>query len=288
MSMRSSNTDNKPSSSDKIRYDRQSSDSATRTVQRRATMESSPIRYQSRFKTENKPDSVDNLDETKPAKSFLPRKSLGDFRLRASTPSDLVSSEKVREDHSEASRLCKYLSPSNYYENVSRSQTPSLDTERSRSEHSQPTRKPSRFLRPDFYDNKDANYFLKEKKERELETQKVLKEIRDRRRFRDQSLSSEVNGQSEEDKSISASTDEILKNVSDNIKKIENNVQQEMHDYVNLPVKSVEKIPEYVNVNSNEVVKKPSTSKISRPKSYPAETHEHKKINLEDSRIFVP
>ncbi|KAK5644508.1 hypothetical protein RI129_005808 [Pyrocoelia pectoralis] len=308
LSMRS-NTDNKGPSSDRNRYDRQYSDNTTRTIPRRATMESSQLRYQNnRYKTEDKPDPNSNLDETKSNKSFLPKKSvardsdLNHSRLRSLdtklphllTPSEMASSEKIKEEHSDTSRLCKYLLPTNY-ENISRSQTPTLDSERGRSEHlyqSCNTRKPSRFLRPDFYDNKDANYFLKEKKERELETQKVLKEIRDRRksRFRDQSLSKEINGQLEkfaEDKSISGSTDEILKNVSDNIRKIENNVQ-EMHEYVNLPVQSQstdEKIPEYVNVNINNnnnettpVVKKSNTSKISRPKSYPAETHEHKKL----------
>lgn len=46
----------------------------------------------------------------------------------------------------------------------------------------QPTsRKVSRFLRSDFYDNKEENIVQKEKKEREMETQQVLKEIRDKR-----------------------------------------------------------------------------------------------------------
>lgn len=127
-------------------------------------------------------------------------------------------------------------------------------------------------MRPDFYDApKEENVYLKEKKEREMETQKVLKEIRDKRiknrinLRRERSASRENRGNSIETSSIlndlnanreisvsdsqnansqmsvvntpslssSRDTDAILQNVSDNIKKLESNVK-EIHDYVNV------------------------------------------------------
>ncbi|KAF5276288.1 hypothetical protein FQA39_LY06637 [Lamprigera yunnana] len=270
LSLRST-TDSKP-----VSWDKNRSDSKMPSY---SSAESTSPHYQSK--------GEDKLDLNK-STSFRRLKSpslVNDTRL---THAASNTSEKVDEylnKNSDSSRLCKYLSPSKDYENVCRPYSPNItETKSELSAH----RKTSRFLRPDFYENKDPNYFLKEKKEREIETQKVLKEIRDRRRsrFRDQSTSRiEVNGRvseerGESDKSASGSTDNILKNVSDNIKKIETNVKG-LHDYVNVTLD--EKIPDYVNVNSkNEsspIFKKANISKIARPKSYPNETQQQKKTS---------
>ncbi|KAK4875101.1 hypothetical protein RN001_011523 [Aquatica leii] len=273
LSMRNS-TDNKS-----VSWDKAKSDS---TMSRCLSVESSPLRYQNK--------TADKNEDLK-TKSFLPVKSSnrdditsGHISRRLRSPSLVNDTRSLQSDsttpdeylkNSDSSRLCKYLSPSKYYENLPRSYTPTETT----------TTRKSRFLRPDFYENKDANYFLKEKKEREIETQKVLKEIRERRRSRVREQSKDpnkldVNGslseeKGESDKSTSESTDNILKNVSDNIKNLESNVKN-LHDYVN--VRGEDKMPDYVNVTETPVVKKNTTSKIARPKSYPTETQEHKKL----------
>lgn len=196
----------------------------------------------------------------------------------------------------ESSSLTKYLSPNKYLD-TPRSYTPSIiDTERAKSEIRQPstTKRVSRFLRPDFYETvKEDNVFLKEKKEREMETQKVLKEIRDKRiknrlnarRERSRSRDGRTEGEIE--------TDAILKNVSDNIKNLESSVhsyvnlpavdgnsteKSVLHNYVNVPAVKIEDddvkgIPSYVNVPAPAVaVKKERVSKLVRPKSYPVDS----------------
>ncbi|KAF5290003.1 hypothetical protein FQR65_LT11669 [Abscondita terminalis] len=281
LSMRNS-TDNKSTTSwDKTKSDSRLPDT-TPSLSRRLSVESSPLRYRNK--------TPEDKNEDLKTKSSLPVKSSNrdvDVCRRLRSPSESKHTHNDSDDYlnksSDSSRLCKYLSPTKYYENMSRAYTPVTETK----PDLYPTRKPSRFLRPDFYENKDANYFLKEKKEREIETQKVLKEIRDRRRSRVRELSVskdsnkiETNGclseeKGESDKSTSESTDNILKTVSDNIKNLESNVKN-MHDYVNVSVEN--KIPDYVNVTEPPVVKKANVSKIARPKSYPTETQEHKKL----------
>ncbi|XP_065155761.1 uncharacterized protein [Atheta coriaria] len=141
-----------------------------------------------------------------------------------------------------------------------------------------PARRISRFLRPDFFDPpKEDNVVSKEKKERERETQQVLKEIRDKRiknrlnLRRERSLSKEKDIDTSEIKEVkdvkfdteeklikckelvealkkSINTETLLKNVSDNIKNIETNV---------------------LSRQQSQETKK--VSKLVRPKSYPAE-----------------
>lgn len=166
----------------------------------------------------------------------------------------------------------KYLSPTKYYDTPRAYVSSILDSDRSKTElkrPSTPSKRISRFLRPDFYDTpKEENVYLKEKKEREMETQKVLKEIRDKRiknrinLRRERSASRETSSNNTDvmlntnkatpvavshnlnnntDREISVvnsnnnlqDTDAILQNVSDNIKKLESNVK-EIHDYVNV------------------------------------------------------
>ncbi|XP_050294375.1 uncharacterized protein LOC126734700 isoform X2 [Anthonomus grandis grandis] len=116
-------------------------------------------------------------------------------------------------------------------------------------------RRISRFLRPDFYEPKDDNVYLKEKKERERETQQVLKEIRDKRKSRLRSQSRNREEAKEEPK------------------------EPKVHDYVNVePAKEVTEPPnkllhDYVNVKAPEpeppVKKESKISRLARPKSYP-------------------
>lgn len=218
----------------------------------------------------------------------------------------------------DSSSLTKYLSPIKNYD-LPRSYIPNvpsvLDTDK-KTEIRRPStttnKRVSRFLRPDFYDTpKEENVYLKEKKEREMETQKVLKEIRDKRiknrlsmrRDRSASRDNQNNELSKEilehndnvlnNNPISVSeTDAILKTVSDNIKKLESSVKDNIHDYVNLKdgkspellhdyvnvidnTNTPKEIHDYVNVKSPEtvpVVKKERVSKLIRPKSYPTES----------------
>ncbi|CAH0555404.1 unnamed protein product [Brassicogethes aeneus] len=126
------------------------------------------------------------------------------------------------------------------------------------------TRKVSRFLRPDFYDTQsqtqnNENFTIKAKSEKELETQKVLKEIRDKRKSRltarrersqskeKEDIHAEVNKFLEAKNEIKE-TKELLNNVSDNIKNLESTVNNNIngdiaHIYNNLPA------PNNINVN---------------------------------------
>lgn len=139
-------------------------------------------------------------------------------------------------------------------------------------------RKISRFLRPDFYDTPKENVLVKEKKEREMETQKILKEIRDKRKNRLRRDRSSSRDKTLED---STETNEILDDVSNNIKNLENNTK--IHDYVNVVGEETKpngieekKIHDYVNVKNEEnnpvIIKKTKISRLVRPKSYPTES----------------
>lgn len=166
------------------------------------------------------------------------------------------------------------------------------------------TKRVSRFLRPDFFDApKEESTYLKEKKEREMETQKVLKEIRDKRRSRlrhERSQSREKQlekDDSEKDfyrkkEDIVKEADKLLTNVCNSIKTLENNMKSSgLHDYVNMPVHSADKstseiksssessakvLHDYVNVKGKDAdcgsIKKEKVSRIARPKSYPSDS----------------
>lgn len=163
-------------------------------------------------------------------------------------------------------------------------------------------RRISRFLRPDFFEGQKEdkdNVVLKEKKEKELETQKVLKEIRDKRKSRlnlrrersasrdraDETklpdLHAEVN-KFLEAKNELKETKALLNNVSDNIKKLETTVQSTSpdittHSYVNVP------IHDYVNVNINGIkhdyVNVPeATEPTIMPNEVPVENNAQEKL----------
>ncbi|CAG9860362.1 unnamed protein product [Phyllotreta striolata] len=158
----------------------------------------------------------------------------------------------------------------------------SLETIDSGKIDAQKPKRHSRFLRPDFYEGqKEENVYLRDKKEREMETQKVLKEIRDKRKSRLCSKRREEsqnrdNSEKSEDQSLAeldTTADVLLNQVSDSIKTLES--ANNIHDYVNVPGTSgsTDILHDYVNVkSSNTPVKKEKQSKIARPKSYPAET----------------
>lgn len=181
-------------------------------------------------------------------------------------------------------------------------------------------RRISRFLRPDFFESKEDNVYLKEKKERERETQQVLKEIRDKRKSR---LRSRSRGRSDTDDTRSKTPSRDLESpaVEEVILKTTSNEQalndykekiqspsptKNIHDYVNVPApntcispknlekelenkteESVKPLHDYVNVsvkdNTVTPVKKESRiSKIARPKSYPNENIERTKVKPEN------
>ncbi|KAJ8912911.1 hypothetical protein NQ315_017241, partial [Exocentrus adspersus] len=173
-------------------------------------------------------------------------------------------------------------SPSKSYDSTSSFVPSSTDSNKTDvKKPSSSPRRASRFLRPNFYDTpKEENVYFKEKKEREMETQKVLKEIRDKRKDE-----------------TGKETEKLLKKVSSNIKNLEDNVKN-IHDYVNVPganqecnVKTEEVAPksfqnhdyvntakvlhDYVNVKATEntapPMKKEKSSRIARPKSYPSD-----------------
>uniref|UniRef100_A0AAR5Q4S2 Protein kinase domain-containing protein n=1 Tax=Dendroctonus ponderosae TaxID=77166 RepID=A0AAR5Q4S2_DENPD len=160
------------------------------------------------------------------------------------------------------------------------------------------TRRISRFLRPDFFEPKEENVLVKEKKERERETQQVLKEIRDKRksRLRSQSRTREEKGEEPAETPTEVPTVDVV-DVAEKSLALNPTVTKPSHDYVNLPQPLVEPSPEkqtsvnkpsqslnsskvihdYVNVkvaeNSVPTIKKESRlSRIARPKSYPTET----------------
>lgn len=153
--------------------------------------------------------------------------------------------------------------------------------------HKTEIRKPSpkrvsRFLRPDFFDPpKEENALVKEKKEREMETQKVLKEIRDRRKCRlrrERSVSREKSEAIEEEKKDE--TKQLLNNVSNNIRNLENNVKN-IHDYVNVSQPIIDnKIIEESRIIPKKIdeTKKSRISRLVRPKSYPTENVDKDKI----------
>ncbi|KAL1509473.1 hypothetical protein ABEB36_004199 [Hypothenemus hampei] len=154
-------------------------------------------------------------------------------------------------------------------------------TEQPKIDRKPSTRRISRFLRPDFFEPKEDNVLVKEKKERERETQQVLKEIRDKRknRLRSQSRSRE------EKKEESRHSEE----------RNENKKKSSSHDYVNMPGPSTVELEsksapvikvnseakalhDYVNVkvvengeNVPAVKKENRISRLARPKSYPTE-----------------
>lgn len=155
------------------------------------------------------------------------------------------------------------------------------------------TRRISRFLRPDFFEPKEENVLVKEKKERERETQQVLKEIRDKRksRLRSQSRTREEKGEEPAKTPTNVPTVDVV-DVAEKSLALSPTTTKPKHDYVNLPQPLAERSPEkqtsensskvihdYVNVkvaeNSLPTIKKESRlSRIARPKSYPTETIE--------------
>lgn len=313
LSMRNSSDDKTVSREDRLRPE--SVERYGNTLPRRLSVENTYKKNDAKTNLLNKTSVMeDDLSiSTKPNKSLLPVKSTSSElnqkslkRLKSpnlveakpsysmlSPDSSTSESLSTKPDDfstcSDSSRLSKSLSPT-----TSRSFTRSTSgNENGKSDlhyKSSSNKRSSRFLRPDFYDPpKDANYYLREKKEREMETQKILKEIRDKRksRFRENSTSRETilgNVSKEEEDSVDTeSTDNLLKNVSNNIKNLESSVQG-IHDYVNVSSENEKNqtvnIPDYVNINVNgeesPVLKKPYVSKIARPKSYPTESHKDK------------
>lgn len=252
------------------------------------------------YKTSKSPESSLSSE-----RSDFGYSSFGDGATKRYTSDSLSPTRYSRYSPESSSSLTKYLSPNKYLD-TPRSYTPSIiDTERAKSEIRQPSsaKRVSRFLRPDFFESaKEDNVFLKEKKEREMETQKVLKEIRDKR------IKNRINARRERSRSRDGrnaeggevETDAILKNVSDNIKNLESSVKgvhnyvnlpavdglstennkDLLHNYVNVPALKVEEdetevkgIPSYVNVPAPvATVKKERVSKLVRPKSYPVDS----------------
>ncbi|XP_018577044.1 uncharacterized protein LOC108915487 [Anoplophora glabripennis] len=232
------------------------------------------------------------------------------------------SSSKGLSDSSVSRPYSKYSSDSSYSRyspNKSYDSTPSFipsSTDTNKTDIKRPsstTRRVSRFLRPDFFEApKEENVYLKEKKEREMETQKVLKEIRDKRKGRlnlrrERSASREQQPLTDQIKDESVKeTENLLSNISNSIKNLEDNVKN-IHDYVNVsvPQNSNTKIKEpapksaqnndyvntakvlhdYVNVkaaaeNTTPTLKKEKVSRIARPKSYPSDNVGKEKSDL--------
>lgn len=228
----------------------------------------------------------------------------------------LDSSSRYISDSS-ASRACsKYSSDSysRYVPSKSFDSTPSITSVDSTKTKKSSTnsKRISRFLRPDFFEvPQEESVYLKEKKEREMETQKVLKEIRDKRKTR-LSMRRERSGSREKQlervkyspgkkESEAKESENLLSNVSNTIKNLEENVKG-IHDYENVPGVSentkVRKgtegktsmlVHDYVNVKApetNEKPKKENVSKIARPKSYPTENGDKKTLSPEkESKI---
>ncbi|XP_057657484.1 uncharacterized protein LOC130894589 [Diorhabda carinulata] len=202
-------------------------------------------------------------------------------------------SSKCISDSSASRPYSKYSSESLYSRY---SPNKSLDTIDSKTDLQKPSssKKLSRFLRPDFFDGpKDEHVYLRDKKEREMETQKVLKEIRDKRKGR---LYSKREGSTSKEKSedeLIKETDVILDKVSDSIKNLEN--ANNIHDYVNIAgatnncdsldnikIDTDKIIHDYVNVKApKNLTKKDKPSRIARPKSYPTENLVKESISKE-------
>lgn len=239
-----------------------------------------------------------------------PDSSLSESLSSSYRNNDSLDSSSRYLSNSSASRPCsKYSSDSynRYVPNKSIESTPSatsIDSNKTDSKKlSTSTKRISRFLRPDFFEvPQEESIYLKEKKEREMETQKVLKEIRDKRKTRlnmrrERSGSREkqlerMKYSSSKNKENQVKETDVLDNVSNTIKNIEENVKS-IHDYENVPVVSADvndttndikseplqtTIPimlhDYVNVKASENTEKPkkeNVSRIVRPKSYPTE-----------------
>ncbi|XP_015838756.1 protein piccolo isoform X2 [Tribolium castaneum] len=253
-----------------------------------------------------RPKAVRSVSLREP-KNYLPNKD----KSPDSSLSESLSRSDVTDSYttslSRPSSYSKYSDLSNKY------LTPKTEIKKP----SSTPRRISRFLRPDFFDPpKEENVLVKEKKEREMETQKVLKEIRDKRKCRlnarrERSASREKSTDFEDEKKDSnklstpdegpKETNRLLSKVSNNIKNLENNVKT-LHDYVNVTVPKDNKeiegnkgVHDYVNVKVTKpeeppVVKKTRISKLVRPKSYPTESviekEKEKKVSPEkESKI---
>lgn len=129
-------------------------------------------------------------------------------------------------------------------------------------------RRVSRFLRPDFYDN---CLYSKERKKRELETQKVLKEIRNKRvnENRDKDMVN-VNSKRETVESISDTQHNINTNTATNTQPV---CSSESHAVAECASGAAAEISTGVVEEKEKKIKRDSRlSKLVRPKSYPAET----------------
>ncbi|KAL3267878.1 hypothetical protein HHI36_007019 [Cryptolaemus montrouzieri] len=222
--------------------------------------------------------------------------SIPSFAKDPDTISELSSREFSTDSYSSISRPSsfsktddvgfRYSRPNKSYESSqivpNSSDSPKTDVRKPAS-----TKRISRFLRPDFFDPpKPDNIVVKEKKEREMETQKVLKEIRDKRKERlslrrERSVSKEKQLDSEFSNCESSErADNSRSATSSSFKESEANTQG-VPEYVNVKnegsivdnkvLENSRKLPEYVNVSA-ETTKKSRISKLARPKSYPAES----------------
>ncbi|GJQ75870.1 hypothetical protein Trydic_g17934 [Trypoxylus dichotomus] len=155
--------------------------------------------------------------------------------------------------------LNRYLSPTKYGDSGPRSYSPTYSDIEKKTESKRPsttTRKISRFLRPDFYDKpKEENVVVKEKKEREMETQKVLKEIRDKRKNRLQSRRERSNSR---EPSSKKSEDEL--DSPDNINLKCDKITEPSCDINNLPI--IEKLAKKKHDSVEENVKPEDTNQI--------------------------
>lgn len=171
------------------------------------------------------------------------------------------------------------------------------------------TRRISRFLRPDFYETpkETDSAFVREKKEREAETQRVLREIRERSRDRSQSRNRESESAKPEEKKEAKFVNDkeqlrhLLNTVDSNIENLENQIRRrrsmsrDIFDGEDNPIKLTDRILDDLHnitllqkqvsressVAKQEIrektppaeVTKPKTKKVSklvRPKSYPS------------------
>lgn len=215
----------------------------------------------------------------------------------------LDSSSRYMTDSS-ASRPCsKYSSDSysRYVPSKSLESTSSIDSNKIK-KVTPNVKRISRFLRPDFFQvPQEESVYVKEKKEREMETQKVLKEIRDKRKNR-LNMRRERSGSRE--KQLERIKYNTTQSKDSDVKKSDNSNQMKnlqetvssIHDYENVATQNASaleterhvqsEIPElktstvmhdYVNVKVSEKPdksKKETVSRIARPKSYPAESGE--------------
>lgn len=207
------------------------------------------------------------------------------------------SSSSTKRDDSLSDYSSRYSLYSNPGSRSSISATTSSDKKPS-------TRKVSRFLRSDFFDApKEENIIQKEKKEREIETQQVLKEIRDKRVKNKLNLRRERSASRESsllhhdsNKALTKQTVKETKNEETLSKHSE--PQPTMPVYVNVPFNNktndaneskrngnennnnrgqiiVENNQDhdYVNVKIPQSTKKEKVSKLIRPKSYPSDSN---------------